>query len=403
MSHELRTPLNSLLILANLLAENGDKNLSDQQVEYANTIYQSGRDLLGLIDQILDLSKIEAGRMQIERRRVPLGELRLYLERAFRPLAQQKNLDFGINIADETPPTITTDPQRLEQILKNLLSNAFKFTESGEVEVRVRVDKGGSHYATQALQSAQTVLALAVSDTGIGIPTEKQQLIFEAFQQADASTSRTYGGTGLGLTISRELARLLGGEIHLKSEAGVGSTFTLYLPITEEDRRGPPPDEDVGAFERSHHPERYESVPALAPLSESENAADLTGRKILVVDDDIRNLFAVTTLLEHRGARVVPARSGKEALDALDHDVGIEMVLMDVMMPEMDGYAATREIRKRERIRHLPVIALTAKAMPGDRDKTIEAGCNDFVPKPVEPNRLLDTMLRWLPPRATGA
>jgi HAMP domain-containing protein/signal transduction histidine kinase/CheY-like chemotaxis protein len=376
MSHELRTPLNSLLILANLLADNKDQNLTHQQVEYAQTIYQSGRDLLGLIDQILDLSKIEAGRMEVERRPVPLGELAMDLERTFRPIAQQKKLEFAVSIAEGAPPSVTTDPQRLEQILKNLLSNAFKFTDKGRIEVRIREERG-AHFTTQTLQAAASALALDVIDTGIGIALEKQQLIFEAFQQADASTSRNYGGTGLGLTISRQLARLLGGEIHLRSRPGEGSTFTLYLPLADEDRRSA----STGAL----------------PLDDAPPAGDLDGRKILVVDDDVRNLFAVTTLLEHRGARVIPARSGQEALEALDGDLTIEMVLMDVMMPEMDGYQATREIRVRRRT--LPVIALTAKAMPGDREKTLEAGCNDFVPKPVEPDRLLETMLRWLPSR----
>ncbi|HEX2568121.1 MAG TPA: HAMP domain-containing protein [Polyangia bacterium] len=409
MSHELRTPLNSLLILANLLSENEEHNLSDQQVEYARTIYQSGRDLLALINQILDLSKIEAGRMQIERRRLPFAELRSYVERSFRPLAQQKGLGFSITVGREVPPTITTDPQRLEQILKNLLSNAFKFTETGEVGLHVSLQRENPGYKTQALKRAPAVIALAVSDTGIGIPVEKQQVIFEAFQQADASTSRTYGGTGLGLTISRELARLLGGEIWLKSQSGLGSTFTLYLPISAEDQAFPGPEEEAGVYERSHVEEEAKApqealVEEEVPVVDAGPGpvTDLAGRKVMVVDDDIRNLFAVTTLLEHRGLHVVPARSGREALERLAQEADIELVLMDIMMPEMDGYEATRTIRRSERLRELPVIALTAKAMPGDREKTLEAGCNDFVPKPVEAQRLIATMTHWMKPRRHG-
>ena len=220
MSHELRTPLNSIMILSGLLAENSDNNLTAQQVEWAQTVQSSGRDLLALINQILDLSKIEAGRMEIERRRVPLGEIRAYAVKPFVPIAQQKNLKFEVFIAPEAPPTVTTDTQRLQQILKNLLSNAFKFTETGSVEMRIGVDRDTRRFQSQTLRRAPAAVAFAISDTGIGIPPEKHQLIFEAFQQADTSTSRNYGGTGLGLTISRELARLIGGEIAPEEYAG---------------------------------------------------------------------------------------------------------------------------------------------------------------------------------------
>src|SRR5690606_9637418 len=232
MSHELRTPLNSVIILADLLSSNAEHNLSEEQVEYAATILSSGRDLLALINQILDLSKIEAGKMEVEKRRVPLGEVTAYAEQHFRPIAAQKELAFEISIAPEAPPNIDTDQQRLQQILKNLLSNAFKFTERGTVELRVFLERDTRRFRGPALRDAPAAIAFAIADSGIGIPPDKQQIVFEAFQQADASMSRLYGGTGLGLTISRELARLLGGEIHLQSEAGVGSTFTLYLPLS---------------------------------------------------------------------------------------------------------------------------------------------------------------------------
>ena len=433
MSHELRTPLNSLLILAKLLSENQDGTLGDKQVEYARTIYSSGNDLLALINEILDLSKIEAGKMQVDLRRVRLAEVRDYVERAYREVAEQKGLTFTVDIAKNAPHELTTDGQRLQQVLKNLLSNAFKFTERGEVELEIRPVPRGMGFQTDTLARAPAVLAFAVRDTGIGIPPDKQKLVFEAFQQADASTSRTHGGTGLGLTISREIARLLGGEIALESAPGAGSTFTLYLPLGRSDidlpsRPAPPPallpapraagngemaepTEAVLAF-ASAPPVGPSAPPAATPYEgevgagpaetgvlEDTGAADpmpLAGAKALVVDDDIRNLFAVTCLLEGHGASVVTADGGRAALEVLERTPEVDVVLMDIMMPEMDGYAATREIRRRARFAGLPVIALTAKAMPGDREKCLEAGLDDFVPKPVYASRLVSVIRKWV-------
>src|ERR671930_1550027 len=230
MSHELRTPLNSMLILAKLLAENPDTNLSEKQIEFAETIYSAGSDLLELINDILDLSKVEAGRMDVHVGDVKLADVREFVERSFRPIADDKQLDFEIEVhGANVPPTIETDEQRLQQVLKNLLSNAFKFTEQGGVKLRISVAEG-RQFASEALSRAETVIQFAVQDTGSGIPHDKLRLIFEAFQQADGTTSRRYGGTGLGLSISREIARLLGGEIRVVSMPGRGSTFTLFLP-----------------------------------------------------------------------------------------------------------------------------------------------------------------------------
>src|SRR6185437_6199858 len=232
MSHELRTPLNSLLILAKLLAENSDDNLSDKQIEFANTIYSAGSDLLGLINDILDLSKVEAGRMDVNVADVKLSDLREFVERSFRPVAEDKDLAFEVDVhGANVPPTIETDEQRLQQVLKNLLSNAFKFTEQGDVKLRIGVAEG-RQFASEALSRAEAVLEFAVTDTGVGIAHDKLRLIFEAFQQADGTTSRRYGGTGLGLSISREIARLLGGEIHVESAVDEGSKFTLFLPAS---------------------------------------------------------------------------------------------------------------------------------------------------------------------------
>ncbi|MFI5289164.1 MAG: response regulator, partial [Polyangia bacterium] len=396
MSHELRTPLNSMLILANLLSSNEERNLTGKQVEFAQTIYSSGRDLLTLISQILDLSKIEAGRMAVERRRAPLDELRAFLESSFTPMAQQKGLDFSISIAKDTPPAILTDPQRLQQILRNLLANAFKFTEAGRVDLRIAVDRDVQRFTSPSLRRAPAVLAFAVSDSGIGIAADKQQLIFDAFQQADASTSRTYGGTGLGLTISRELARLLGGEIQLESAPHLGSTFTLYLPLSDEE-----PKSDESGSQSATLYTSQEGMSALA-TSATPPEVHLDGSRVLVVDDDVRNLFAVTSLLERYGVQVMAASSAEEAFGILDRHPDTDLVLMDIMMPGMDGYQATQRIRQSERLAGVPIVALTAKAMPGDRDKCLEAGCNDFLTKPVEPDQLLsllDRLVRRAGPR----
>jgi CheY-like chemotaxis protein len=343
----------------------------------------------------------------MERRRLPLAELRKYVERHFLPIAQQKSLDFSIRLGEGVPPWVFTDSQRLEQILKNLLSNAFKFTDEGEVSLDIALARTTRRFQNPALRNAPGAIAFVVRDTGIGIPLEKQQIIFEAFQQADASTSRTYGGTGLGLTISRELARLLGGEITLESRAGSGSTFTLYLPLVDEER---------ARVETANHieipkltePLEWPVVPRIAMLSATapppatddahgaRTVPDLSHRKVLVVDDDVRNLFAVASLLEAHGAEVLSASSAREAIELLERHGEVDIVLMDIMMPEVDGYEATRRIRCLPQFSRLPIIALTAKAMPGDREKCLGAGCNDFVCKPVDSLHLLETIQRAL-------
>ena len=229
MSHELRTPLNSLLILSKLLTDNKDGNLSPKQVEYAKTIHSSGSDLLSLINDVLDIAKVEAGKMEVNAVDTPIAEVNASLDRSFRAIAEQKGLEFKVQVNPDVPAMIYTDGQRVEQILKNLLSNAFKFTNEGSISLTVRKAEPNRRF-TQPTLNTGTVVAFAVTDTGIGIPADKQRLIFEAFQQADGTTSRKFGGTGLGLSISREIARLLGGEIKVESAPGKGSTFTLFLP-----------------------------------------------------------------------------------------------------------------------------------------------------------------------------
>ncbi|MGH7438365.1 MAG: ATP-binding protein, partial [Polyangiaceae bacterium] len=310
MSHELRTPLNSLLILSKTLAENGGGNLTDEQVRFAQTVYTSGNDLLQLINEILDLSRVEAGKMPIDPRPCLLADVRDYIEQTFRHVAEMKSLALEVHMDPSVPASMFTDPTRLQQILKNLLSNAFKFTSKGKVALIVQP-------STVYDQS----ISFAVEDTGIGIPADKQRLIFEAFQQADGTTSRKYGGTGLGLTISRELARLLGGSIEVRSEVGRGSTFTLHLPAVYAGA------EAAGRDERPSTPSSETEIPPLP------SAADFSGRTVLLVDDDGRNVFAIETILRGRNVNVLHADNGKVAVELIRGRRDIDAVLMDVMMP----------------------------------------------------------------------
>jgi HAMP domain-containing protein/signal transduction histidine kinase/PleD family two-component response regulator len=657
MSHELRTPLNSLLILSKLLAENPDENLTGKQIEFASTIHTAGGDLLSLISDILDLSKVEAGKMEISPGQIELAAVRDYVERAFGSVAEQRGLEFVIDVADDAPATIFTDEQRLQQVLRNLLSNAFKFTEAGRVALEL------------APAEAPYALRATVRDTGIGIAADKLRIIFEAFQQADGTTSRRFGGTGLGLSICRELVRALGGEIHVESEPGSGSAFTVLLPmytpvpvavpelpaarallpapepdlpdlpelestdedplaladdralIADGDRVALIVDDDPEAVSRAllqarehgfrgvvasrgnigltlahdlspdvivlaspvrggagildqlkHHPrtrhipvhvmgdiadrqavlragaagfharpadadelagafqaagafldravrqllvvdddeaermsvtelvgagddvevtavgssedalaaleerrfdcivldlklpkmtgfalldhlkgdDRHRDVPiiihtgkqltrreetrlrryadsiivkdASSPerlldetalfLHRAETAlpahsrrvleqlhtadAVLQGKRVLIVDDDVRNVFALTSALEARGMAIRFAENGREAIESLDADPGVDLVLMDVMMPEMDGHETTRALRGDDRFAELPIIALTAKAMKGDREKSIAAGASDYITKPVDIEQLISLMRVWL-------
>jgi len=683
MSHELRTPLNNLLILAKMLAENSEKNLLSKQVKFAETIHSSGTDLLALINDILDLSKIESGKMDVELGPVQLMQLQDYCSRTFRHVAEGKGLDFTIELDPTLGDTIHTDTKRLQQVLKNLLSNALKFTEHGTVRLKISRPAAGWRTSHPVLGRVKSVVAFSVTDTGIGIPQEKQRIIFEAFQQADGTTSRKYGGTGLGLSISRELARLLGGEIRLESAPGVGSTFTLYLPqvyvstmqakvadlpriqpssdtlapvstveettvaslspprigVTEilaedlvvEDDRGnikpgdpvlliieddvtfarilvdmarsnnlkavvalrgatalslarefkpgavtldialpdmvgwtildrlkhdpatrhipvhvisgddnrrrglalgamtylqksvgggsideafsaiqlsmdrgikkllivesgthnnddlktivgggdieiitaPNPDAALSLLENEradaiilemppqgvgilqfvqdvhkkgkppiilfgdttnngdevdlsdvsqsgvirhasslerlldetvlllHRPESVLSEQQRQVLAEMrKNDSALANKKVLVIDDDLRNIFALTSLLEHHDIKVLHAENGRAGIELLRKTPDVDIILMDIMMPEMDGYETTQAIRKVPAFQNLPIIALTAKAMKGDRDKCLEAGASDYVTKPVDLEQLFAVMRVWISRRS---
>ncbi|MGW5662689.1 HAMP domain-containing protein [Streptomyces sp. NPDC003758] len=449
MSHELRTPLNSLLILAKLLADNAEGNLSPKQVEFAETIHGAGSDLLQLINDILDLSKVEAGKMDVSPTRIALVQLVDYVEATFRPLTAEKGLDFSVRVSPELPATLHTDEQRLLQVLRNLLSNAVKFTDTGAVELVIRPAGGDVPMAIReqlleagSLRDADAeLIAFSVADTGIGIPASKMRVIFEAFKQADGTTSRKYGGTGLGLSISREIARLLGGEIHAQSEPGRGSTFTLYLPLHPSEL--PPhgysqlaPTLEAGellASEAELSAPDIETPAEVKSYQETQNGpaalfrrrrravtagrggvgqdqvggepqggvlprqgVRFDGEKVLIVDDDIRNVFALTSVLEQHGLSVLYAENGREGIEVLEQHDDVAVVLMDIMMPEMDGYATTTAIRRMPQFAGLPIIALTAKAMKGDREKAIESGASDYVTKPVDPDHLLSVMEQWM-------
>ncbi|HEX4821453.1 MAG TPA: HAMP domain-containing protein, partial [Acidimicrobiales bacterium] len=383
MSHELRTPLNSLLILAKLLGENADGNLSERQVEFAHSIYDAGTDLLTLISDILDLSKVEAGKMDIAVAPLSVRTLCKDLEQVFRPIAEQQALSFNVEIDQGVAETITTDEHRVQQILKNLLSNAHKFTESGSVTLRVGSPAPGTRFDNTDLADARGIVAFSVIDTGIGIKPDQLLVIFEAFQQADGTTSRKYGGTGLGLSISREIARLLGGEIQVTSEPGEGTTFTLLLPVVAP-----------SAMSLTAAPQH--AVPAVVRPTVTSASGELQGHRILIVDDDVRNVYALTSALEDHGLEVVCATSGQRGIELLETTPGIELVLMDIMMPGMDGYEAIRAIRTKEQFTDLPIVALTAKAMRGDREESLGAGASDYVTKPVELDSLLEVLRVWV-------
>lgn len=533
MSHELRTPLNSLLILSKLLSDNHAGNLTSKQVEYSKTIYSSGNDLLTLINDILDLAKIESGKMDVNPSKVLIQDLAEFVESRFRPIANDKNLTFNITIKDDIPPFIYSDEQRLQQILKNLLANAFKFTHEGEVTLEI---------AFHSINN-QTIFSFSIIDTGVGIPKAKQELIFQAFQQADGTTSRKFGGTGLGLTICREISTLIGGEIVVISEEGKGSTFSLNVSDYQVEEKGISLNEvavtieedehksdlvkhkdlpietnqrveandnikkllivdddkiqrnslmefigdknviikavstgseaieelkvgqfdcivlDLGLADTSgfdllekiktnvenenikvfiytgrdlsskeelylnkyahtiiikdaHSPQRLKDELELYLNSSSDKSEaldhleveqitsipGLEGKRILLVDDDVRNVYALSSILELYGMKITFAENGLEGLELLEKNSDFDLVLMDIMMPEMDGYETIQRIRATSKFIHLPVIALTAKAMKEDREKCMEAGASDYIVKPIDPDQLISLIRVWLYP-----
>jgi signal transduction histidine kinase/DNA-binding response OmpR family regulator/CHASE3 domain sensor protein len=380
MSHELRTPLNSSLILAKLLADNPEENLTAEQVKYARTIQSSGNDLLNLINDILDLSKIEAGHVEIRPETVAVERLVGNLRQVFQPLAEDKHLAFAVEVAPAVARTIETDPQRLEQVLKNLLSNAIKFTESGRVTLSIQPGDDGT-------------VSFAVTDTGIGIAREQQQSIFEAFQQADGTISRKYGGTGLGLSISRQLVRLLGGSIIVNSEPGRGSTFTVKLPAGYDPARVAP--REVATLVPASHPappaaaSRTEVAPAVRTIDDDRDAPASDGRRILlVIEDD--NTFAsiVRDLSREMGFQSIVAGTAEEAL-RLAKDYMPSAIVLDVGLPDQSGLAVLDRLKQDVRTRHIPIHVVSA----GDHtESAYSLGAVGFANKPVTREQLVEVL-----------
>jgi two-component system, chemotaxis family, sensor kinase CheA len=401
MSHELRTPLNSILLLSEMLLDDEENGLSDEQKEFSKVIHSSGQDLLNLINDILDLSKVEAGKLEVSFEEVFLDEFTERIERQFAQAAKNKKIDFTVEKADDVTPIIYTDEQRLQQILKNLLSNAFKFTEKGSVSVKIEKANGKETIGCPLKGQSDAWVKFSVTDSGIGIPKDKQRMIFEAFQQVDGATMRKYGGTGLGLSISREFALLLGGVCKVESKEGEGSTFTLIIPNLPD---GYPSlggfeviDQVAASLESTAAPEPLLPDP---PIAEEEiivgETTVLTGKTVVIADDDHRNIFTLKNVLQKEGMNVVTADNGEDCLEKMKEIDRVDIVLMDIMMPVMDGYEAIRHIRRNENNKELPIIALTAKAMKGDREKCLDAGANDYISKPMKLDQLLSAMRVWL-------
>jgi len=379
MSHELRTPLNSILILGQQLTENPDGNLSAKQVEFARTIHGAGTDLLNLISDILDLSKIESGTVTVDAEEILTSNLLETVGRPFRHEAENRQLSFNVDLDPNLGRSIITDSKRLQQVLKNLLSNAFKFTAEGGVRLSVSAALGGWSAEHPVLNHSPAVVAFEVSDTGIGIPLDKQKLIFEAFQQADAGTSRKYGGTGLGLAISRELATLLGGEIHLSSTPGKGSTFVLYLPLKYS---GPTVAPRVPASPP------YAAVPALQAATQERIIEQLPDDRLnlepgdtilLIVEDDPHYARVLVDLARDKGFKVLVAAHGAEALE-LAKQFQPSAVSLDVFLPDMLGWTVLSQLKHNPLTRHIPVQIIT---LDEDRQHALARGAFSFVNKPT--------------------
>jgi CheY-like chemotaxis protein/signal transduction histidine kinase/HAMP domain-containing protein len=388
MSHELRTPLNSILVLGQQLAENPDGSLTAKQVEFARTIHGAGTDLLNLISDILDLSKIESGTVSVEAEEIFFGALLETVARPFRHEAENRKLTFEVTNDPQLGRSLVTDSKRLQQVLKNLLSNAFKFTEQGGVKLTVSRASGGWSPDHPILSGAGSVITFAVSDTGIGIPPEKQRIIFEAFQQADAGTSRKYGGTGLGLAISRELASLLGGEIQLKSTPRQGSTFTLYLPQTYVGPATPnlPRAEKTGGPQTAN-PIFITTVTAVeqeARIDDDRDNLQEGDRILLIVEDDPHYARVLCDLSRDKGFKVLSAMSGAEAL-SLAQEFHPTAISLDVFLPDMLGWTVLNHLKQDARTRHIPVQMLT---LDEDRHHGLSRGAFAFVTKPTSTEEL---------------
>ncbi|PTS95722.1 histidine kinase [Pedobacter sp. HMWF019] len=385
MSHELRTPLNSILILARILKENKPENLTEDQIKYAGVIHNAGTDLLTLINDILDLSKIESGKIDLNIEPVRPQEITQNMESLFNEIARSKKIEFETIRAKELPERLLTDLSRVEQIIKNLLSNAFKFTpEHGKITLELSHSSKSKTYFSEHLKQAQNVISMQVRDTGIGIPAEKQKLIFEAFQQADGSTSRKYGGTGLGLSISRELANILGGEIQIESTPGSGSTFTLFLPA--EYATG----NQVTETQTSTAP--AETISALAAVPEVKPIQKKSDHVLLIVEDDLVFADVLKDYAKEKGFQPILAHSGDTGLEMAFSELP-DAIVLDIMLPVMDGWTILKKLKADPRTKHIPVHMMSA----GDEktDKARKEGAIGFLKKPIEKDQL-DTAFNLL-------
>ena len=391
MSHELRTPLNSLLILSKILAENHESNLTEKQVQYAGTIYSSGNDLLELINEVLDLSKIESGAVEIEADEMPFSDVRNFVEKTFQPVAENKKLEFQADFDSQLPVSIKTDQRRLEQILKNLLSNAFKFTEHGSVRLRVAPVTEGWDRGNEALNHAPGVIAFTVTDTGIGIPSEKQKIIFEAFQQADAGTSRKYGGTGLGLSISREIAGLLDGSLQVASKPGEGSAFTLFLPTVFTARKATQETAASQFVTSAHPPARMRPIPSQPPKAPVAVETDPQGIAddrdklkagdliLLIIEDDPVFAGILSDFAREKGFKAVVARSVAQGV-ALAYQIHPSAITLDLHLPDNEGWIVLDRLKHDPETRHIPIHIISADE---ERERSLRLGAVSYFQKPV--------------------
>jgi signal transduction histidine kinase/DNA-binding response OmpR family regulator/HAMP domain-containing protein len=401
MSHELRTPLNSLLILSDQLSKNPDGNLSSKQTEYAKTIHSSGNDLLMLINDILDISKIESGTVVLDIGELRFADLHNYVERTFRHVAEAKSVGFNVQLDSALPRALTTDSKRLQQVIKNLLSNAFKFTHEGQVNLKIELAHASWHPESESLKNSDCVIAISVSDTGIGIPQEKQHIIFEAFQQADGSTSRKYGGTGLGLAISREIARLLGGEIGLISQSGVGSTFTLYLPQTfvpqKATRRSVvskpkqlPMNTDSAVLETETDQTPSDvSFNFVSETPDDRHSIQASDRVVLIVDNDIDFARFVLETAHKIGFKGITTPLGAGAV-ALAGEYQPQAILLDISLPDIDGWHVLERLKKDLSLQHIPVFIVSTT---DQLERGLKWGAQGILPKPIQTGEVLEEFL----------
>jgi CheY-like chemotaxis protein len=384
MSHELRTPLNSLLILSKLLFENAENTLTGKQVEFARNIHSAGSDLLTLINDILDLSKIESGTTTVDTGPVVFAEIEREVEQTFRHVAENRGLAFAVERDGALPQAIETDANRLNQVLKNLLSNAFKFTERGSVTLSMRVAHGGWSPEVETLAAADVVVAFSVADTGIGIPDDKQRIIFEAFQQADGTTSRRYGGTGLGLSISRGIAQLLGGEIRVESEPGRGSAFTLYLPRVHVQAVAPRLEAlaTAGASRALTEASSQPMIVVPQAFDDDRDELRLGDRVLLVIEDDPDFARILRDAARARGFKVVVALEGDVGL-ALARKYKPAAITLDLRLPDTDGWTVLDRLKHDTATRHIPVHIISADDQPVQRTRGLKLGAVAYLQKPA--------------------